>query len=94
MSLQLELQVIAIMNLFFSMTVPTETKIDCLDAITLYRQGSKTSPPAVLWSKWTRQNKRVYSKIKWLHDIYVNSGHDFFVQQYLNMKVSDVGKDR
>ena len=79
---------------FFSMTVPTETKIDCLDAVTLYRQGSKTSPPAVLWSKRTRQNKRVYSKIKWLHDIYVNSGHDFFVQQHLNVKVSDVGKDR
>ncbi len=80
MHFQLELQLIAIMK------VPTETKSDCLDAVTLYRQGSTTSPPAVLWSKRTQQNKRVYSKINWLHDIYVKGGRDSFVQQYLNVK--------
>ena len=77
---------------FFSMIVPTETKIDCLDGVTLYRQGTMTSPPAVLWSKKTRQNKRIYSKIKWLDDIYTKDGHDSFVKQYIDVKISDVAK--
>jgi hypothetical protein len=52
----------------FSMIIPTAKSIVCLDAIKLFRQGNDTSRPAVLWSKKTRQNKRLFYIMKDLDD--------------------------
>jgi hypothetical protein len=73
----------------FTMLTPTETKLNIIDAIKLFRQGSLTSPPAILWSKKKRQNKRIFPKMKDLDDIYSSKGHDYFIEKYKNMYLSD-----
>ena len=76
----------------FSMVLPTAKTIDCVGAVKLFRQGSTTSPPAVLWSKKTRQNKRVYGALKALDDYYVQHGHEAFVDTYHDKKAIEYQK--
>lgn len=76
----------------FSMIIPTAKSIDCLDAIKLFRQGNDTSPPAVLWSKKTRQNKRLFYIMKDLDDKYEADGHNTFIKDTQHLKASSFVK--
>jgi hypothetical protein len=76
----------------FSMVTPTEKKMNCFDAIKLFRQGCNTCPPAILWSKRSRINKRIYGKMKVLDDIYVNIGHITYMNNYESVSLSDFKK--
>jgi hypothetical protein len=76
----------------FTMCTPMESQLSCIDGIKLFRQGSQTSPPAILWSKKSRQNKRIYSKMKVLEEIYSDVGHDAYMDKYNNVKLSNFKK--
>ncbi len=39
----------------FTMKLPTESTMNCLEALKLFREGNQFAPPAMLWSKKTRQ---------------------------------------
>ena len=57
-------------------------------ALHLFRQGDENSPPAVLWSKKTRQNKRIYTRLQLVDSIYQSIGHVCFMSEYTNVKLN------
>lgn len=72
----------------FAMAIPTESQIDVISALHLFRQGDENSPPAVLWSKKTRQNKRIYTRLQLVDSIYQSIGHVCFMSEYTNVKLN------
>lgn len=76
----------------FSMKVPTAKNITCEEAVKLFRQGNECAPPALLWSKKSRQNKRLFYIMKELDEKYDLDGHDAFVTNMQGMKASDYVK--
>jgi hypothetical protein len=70
------------------MAIPTESQIDVISALHLFRQGDENSPPAVLWSKKTRQNKRIYTRLQLVDSIYQSIGHVCFMSEYTNVKLN------